>query len=311
MSNLQAEKKYCTFIDVLGYKDIVQSQSHSQEEKIQMLEDLYGNLQNSISAQLKWYKYADDDKLFVKSFSDCLYLESKSPFPILFALHNSFNNVFGYNTNFPEKKTPMLRSGTVRDWTLRIMDLGSLTRQPLDTMYKNEEYSNVIGSGVAEAYLTSEKSKLSGMRIILRKDTFDEIELNKYEKVSFSCFYADCPNFMTHEELPKTQKPVRLYFLPITENEKEEPADLFELCWPVFDYSWSKNKSDILTRIEALLRMRNNFNADSIRHLRKTAELILKALIISYSLYPDDFNREMVMKVISELQEISNTDFSL
>lgn len=282
------------------------------EEKIKILEEIYTNLHSSISYTIKYLKYnePDKEKLFIKSFSDCVYLESDSPYPILFTLHNAFNNVFGYNKNFPEKWTPLLRSGTVRDWTLRIMDIGSLTRQSVTTMYKNEEFTNVIGLGVARAYLTSEESKLSGMRIILGKEVINQINIVKYDKVSFDCYYAECPHYMPHEEMPKTQKPVKLFFLPITINEEDNNLDLYELCWPVFDYSFSDTNSDIHSRIDALLGMKENFNEKSIRHFKKTAELILKSLIITCSLYPNEYNEAEVKEVIKELQKISETNFN-
>ncbi len=306
MTNMKPENKYCSFVDVLGYKNIVQSCTLSIDEKINILESIYTNLFSSISGQLKQIRHnqIDSDKIFIKSFSDCIYLESNDPFALLFSLHSIFNVTFCYNGNFPEKYTPLLRSGVVKDWTLRFMDIGSLTRQPHDAFYNNDEFNNIVGLGITRAYLTSECSKLSGMRIIIGKEVIDQLNLIKYSEVSFDCYYCECINLFAHKDLPKTVKPVKLFFLPIEKNEEGKAIELFELCWPVFDYIWSNNNSDIHNAIDALFRIKNNFNEETKRHLKKTAELILKSLIITYTIFPEEYNSEDIKKVIKEIQII-------
>jgi hypothetical protein len=67
------------------------------------------------------------------------------------------------------------------------MDLGSLSRQPIENMYQNPEHNNPVGLGVAQAYFTSEKSNISGMRVLISKEVKEKISLIKYEKISFDC----------------------------------------------------------------------------------------------------------------------------
>ncbi|HTB07866.1 MAG TPA: hypothetical protein VK806_13010, partial [Bacteroidia bacterium] len=127
-----SDDKYCTFIDVLGYRNIVLSDTRTKEDKIKILSSIYMNLFSSISIQVKHIRELNPSiDIFIKSFSDSVYLESNEPYPILFALHYIYNVAFGYNMNFSpdEHYTPLIRSGTVRDWTLRIMDIGALTAQ--------------------------------------------------------------------------------------------------------------------------------------------------------------------------------------
>jgi len=52
MSKIIVENKYCSFIDVLGYKNIVLSKTLSNDEKVKFLEDIYSILFSAISGQL-------------------------------------------------------------------------------------------------------------------------------------------------------------------------------------------------------------------------------------------------------------------
>ncbi|PIX36133.1 MAG: hypothetical protein COZ59_02765 [Bacteroidetes bacterium CG_4_8_14_3_um_filter_31_14] len=311
MSKIIVENKYCSFIDVLGYKNIVLSKTLSNDEKVKFLEDIYSILFSAISGQLTQIRQnqTESDKLFIKSFSDCVYLQTNDPYVLLFSLHNIYNVAFCYHRNIPENYTPLLRSGTVRDWTVKIMDIGSLATHNIDEMYGKDELANIVGLGITRAYLASEESKLSGMRIIVSKEVMDQLKLIKYNNVAFDCFYCECPNFFTHKDLPKSLKPVKLFFLPIEENEEGKKVDLFELCWPVFDYVWSNNNSDIHNSIDSIFMMQKDFDDKSLRHFKKTAELILKSLIITYTIFPNEYNSEDVSKVIKKLQVITDTQF--
>jgi hypothetical protein len=316
MSKLKAETKYCSFLDVLGYKDIVESNETTIEEKVKMLTSIYMNLFSSISSQIKIIQsnLALEEKLYIKSFSDCVYIEAKEPKSLLFTLHNIFNVAFGYNSNFSQKNeyTPMLRSGTVKDWTMHFMDIGSITRQPIDKIYMNDEHNNPVGLGVARAYLTSEKTGLKGMRIIISKEVLDDLNLLKFDRVSFECFYIECDNLLKHDSLPKTLNSVKLFLAKTDGTDKEgNPIPLYELYWPVYSYSWSQNNSDIHTMIEEFFKMSVNFVPKEMPHYKSTAELLLKSLLITVALYPDEYKTEEVKTVITELQKISETKHDL
>ena len=98
----KVEYNTCAFIDVLGYGEIVTSTEKSTEKKLQILESMFSNLQASIShvtikdVQLK----NRNEKLFLKSYSDSVYIQSDNAYTVLFCLYNIFSVSFGYYSNF-------------------------------------------------------------------------------------------------------------------------------------------------------------------------------------------------------------------
>lgn len=268
------------------------------------------NLFNAVSGQLKVIRANQpaDDKLYIKSFSDCIYLESTDPLSLLFSIHSIFNVVLGYNSNLDQEReyTPLLRAGIVKDWVLRFMDIGSLARQSSEHFYQNDEFNNPVGLGVARAYLTSEESDIAGMRIIISPEVIEALTLNKFEKVDFECYYVECPNLLRHSDLPKTQVPVKLFILPINTDQHGRPTKLYELCWPVYSYNWSRNDSDLPTMVEELFKMESHFSGGNLKHLNRTAELLVKALKITNELFDQKFKEDEFLRVITELEQLQN-----
>ena len=304
---MNIEKKYCAFIDVLGYYNILKSE-RKIEEKVKIFSDIYLNLFQAISrniAQIHRCRVSNHE-LFVKSFSDSIYLESSDPSQILFTLHHIYNFTLGYNTLMDpkEKYTPLLRSGVVFDWTTKFMDIGALAKYHPNEIANKPEFQNVIGAGIAEAYKTSENSQLSGMRIIIKREVVSNLKLEIYNKVPFECYFFECKNFLKQEHFEKTHKPVKLYFLPVNKNERADDIDLLEMCWPVFSYYWSHNGSDIHDMISALRNMAQNFDTNSYRHFKKTAELLEKALQITISLDDNQFDSENTLDAFRYLHRI-------
>jgi hypothetical protein len=195
--SLQEEMKYCVFLDLLGYRSIVTSNKFTLLEKIKILDDIYRNMFN-IAFSKKQISHLIKEDFFIKSFSDCVYMETKDPVLLLYTIHTIFNFAFGFGSNFSETEQyrPLLRCGIVKDWTLRLMDIGSLSRQPLDKMFGNHEFQNPVGLGVARAFETSEKSNVSGMRIIISEEVVKDIKMIKYDGVPFECYFINCDNYL-------------------------------------------------------------------------------------------------------------------
>lgn len=288
---IKAEMKYCAFIDVLGYKNLVTSDKLSTDQKVVFLEDIYQNLFTT-SFAIKQLKRFTEEGLFIKSFSDCYYLEADNIKLLLYAVYTIHNLTFGYYGAMPapvKKYRPLLRSGVVRDWVTRVMDIGSLARQQPDEMAGKEEFQNPVGLGVARAYLTAEKSKLSGMRIIISAEIMQVLPTKKFESVAFTCFYLDCADYMTDQV---TRTDTRLFLIPINVNECQEPVDQYELCWPVFHYSYNNKASDIDNHIRELWNRAWQFDDTSKRHLTQTAVLMDKSWQITLAIHPELYSKE-------------------
>lgn len=162
---------YCAFIDVLGYSALVSDEKISVGAKIKKLKSIYENLAANIAPIINEINNSSTSNIYIKSFSDCFYLESSDIHPILIAVNRLFNWTFGYykNFSFEEEWTPLLRAGIVKDWTLRFKDIGAIVN---DTVGENP-----VGYGVARAYGVSEKSGLSGMRIIISPEVIADLNL--------------------------------------------------------------------------------------------------------------------------------------
>jgi hypothetical protein len=310
MTNLKSEYKYCAFIDVLGYGSIVTTIDKSTEKKIEMLNSIFKNLQTTISTLLKLLKEKHDNKreLYVKSFSDSVFFQSDDSYTILFSLYNIFSTTFGYYTNFSyeEHCTVLLRAGVVKDWTLKIMDIGSLARNEIKKMPENEEFQNPIGLGVARAYFTSEKSGLSGMRVLISPEVLEGLNLIPFTEVSFECYFIEGENLLFSNKIPNDIQKVKIFFMPVRQNERGDIVNLYELCWPVYKYSWSENKTDIDVFVAELLKIEPEYKIENVRHLKRTAELLLKSFEIALAINPNAYTAKQIkyarenMKLIVE-----------
>jgi len=251
---------YCVFIDVLGYKALVNDPSKSVAEKVNSLNSIYSNLATALIIHINEINDSIHDKIYIKSFSDCFYLESKNLKALLYTCSRIFNDTFGFYANITDtaEYTPLIRGGLVKDWVVHFNDLSS--------MVSHTEGTNPVGLGVARAYSTAEKSKLSGMRLLISKEVIDDLELKQCSRNGFNCFSIEFRNHF----------PIYLFFDKIEKNENNEPIEFFELIWPeqamaecTFEY------------IEQLKKMRSFFPEEHIRHYQKTAEIILKGLLLT------------------------------
>jgi hypothetical protein len=88
--------KYSVFIDVLGYGELLNDPTKTTEQKIQTLESIYSNLASSLLITIKEINSVITDKIFIKSFSVCFYLESTNLLALLFSCQRIFNDTFGF-----------------------------------------------------------------------------------------------------------------------------------------------------------------------------------------------------------------------
>ena len=250
---------YCVFIDVLGYGELVKSTTKSIEQKEQILNSIYTNLATTLSITINEINRNITDTIFIKSFSDCFYLESTNLLALLYSCQRIYNDTFGFYCNITDgsEYTSLIRGGIVKDWTIRFADLAGIVT--------NQQIINPVGLGVARAYWTSEKSKISGMRIIISNEVIADLQPKEVCKNGLVCLGTDFSylGFV----LP-------LFFNKININEENISVDLYELIWP--DMS-----SGTYEYVSELNKIRNQFDNESFRHFNKTAEIILKGLIIS------------------------------
>jgi len=295
----KVEYHTCAFIDVLGYSSIVTSTKLKTLKKLQILESIYRNLQDSISfATIKpIQKINSNHKLFLKSFSDSVFIQSDNAYTVLFCIYRIFAIFFGHFANFTheEHHRALLRAGIVIDWTHKILDISSLTRHPFGIMAENEDFQNLIGLGVARAYYTSEESHLSGMRIIISPEVLQSFELIPVNEVSFECYYIQESNLLIDSDIFEDVSKTNLFILPIRKNERGDIVNLYELCWPSYKSS-NDYDCDIFTFIKEILLLESQYKIEEHkRHLIKTAELIYKSFEISRKFYKTEFTTDVDM----------------
>ena len=252
--------KYCVFIDVLGYGELVKDATKTTEQKIQALNSIYTNLASSLLNTINEINSVITDKIFIKSFSDCFYLESNNLLDLLFSCQQIFNDSFGFYINLPESEyTPLIRGGLVKDWTVRFKDLSAIVN--------GQDGTNPVGLGVARAYWTSERTKLSGMRLIISDEVIEDLKIKEYSRNGYNCFV---------QEYTYNNNLLYLYLERIQTNEENCPVNLYELIWTETVMS-----SCTYDYVAQLKNIRQNFNDKSLRHFQKTAEVVLKGLLIS------------------------------
>ncbi|WP_126247812.1 hypothetical protein [Chitinophaga rhizosphaerae] len=255
------ETRYCAFIDVLGYKVIVTDDKTTLEQKARTLQSIYENLATQFIWGIGHLNTQYEDKVYVRSFSDCFYLDCASIEPLLVAVGQIFTSTFNFYSNFKpeEETTPFLRCGIVKDWVIKFKDIGS--------MVNGTNELNPVGLAVARAYLTSEKSKLSGMRVIVSPEVINDLQAVRNTIPEFSYFTKDIREY--NVSLP-------YYFKPININEKGEPSELYEMLWPV---NYVNDHAD--TVISVLQGIRPTIPKDEQRHLIKTAQMFADSYLLS------------------------------
>lgn len=252
---------YCVFIDVLGYGNLVNDSTKSQDQKIDILRSIYENLASTIGTHVNEMNERLTNNLFIKSFSDCIYLESSDLLALLYTCRQIFMDTFNLYTNLSLdlEYTPFIRGGVVKDLTLQFKDLASFV--------DNSTSTNPVGLGVARAYYVSEKSKLSGMRLIISNEILNDLSLRKEFKNGFTYFSQD---------VQISDIVDKLYFHKIDKNEDNCDTNLYELIWTAALLSDCTNDN-----IRQLGNLRVNFNSNTIRHFKNTADLFLKGLLVS------------------------------
>lgn len=255
------EYKYCAYIDVLGYGNLVKDSNVTVSKKIKMLHSIYSNLATQFLFVINEINKLNDDKIYVRSFSDCFYLDCSLLEPLLIAIKGIYENAFGFYSNFTadEEQTPLLRCGIVKDWLIKFRDIGAIIN--------NTSELNPVGLAVARAYEVSEKSKLSGMRIIISPEVIKDLNVLHITIPEFKCY---CKDIKAYNIL------IRHYFKHITINEANETIDLYELLWPfdrVNDYA--PECIDIFKKIKGA------FPEKFFRHFRQTVKLFIDSYQLS------------------------------
>lgn len=277
------EKKYCAFIDVLGYGNIMLDPNRSTEKKKQILFSIYNNLLGSFISTIKTINI-NGEKVFISSFSDSIYLESEDPGLLLYSCYQIFNITFNYYLNFSQENayTPLLRCGIVKDWTMRFINIDDLVKTKNNTYEETmQNPTNLVGLGVVRAYQVSEKSNLSGMRIIISPEVLND--LNPIDKLAipFECLAYNCQYYIDLKN-DKNEQTFPMFFIPIRKNEKDENVNLYELIWPVYiPIVDLQNQLTIYSCINELRKMKGNFPQKQKRHFVKTAYIIHKAYLLS------------------------------
>ena len=256
------ELKYCAFIDVLGYSGLVTDTSLSTANKIKMLKSIYESLATHFLMTINDMKSSHPEEIYMRSFSDCFYLDCEKIEPLLIAIERIFDYTIGFYKNIPlsDAYTPLLRCGIVKDWIVKFRDIGAIT-------YGTGEL-NPVGLAVVRAYTTSEKSRLSGMRIIISPEVMEDLNPLHLTIPDFTCYIKDIQVY------PKLIS--RYYFKHIIKNEKSETTDLYELMWPygrVNDHPWDC--------IEILTKIKRTVPQDHYRHFEETVKLYLDAFLLS------------------------------
>jgi hypothetical protein len=258
---INEEIKYCAFIDVLGYRNLVVDNPMDTAAKLNVLHSLYSNLATSFWVTIGEVNRHYTDKVFIRSFSDCFYLDCSSIEPLLVAVHDIFNSAFGLYKNFSatDEKTPLLRCGIVKDWLVKFRDIAAIT--------SNGGEWNPVGKAVARAYETSEQSQLSGMRVLIAPEVIADLHVQQVTIQSFPCFAATILSYGI---------PIMRYFKQITTNEKGDPCKLYELLWPFGQVNDHAHEF-----IEILRKLQPTFPPKAARHFMQTARLFHDSYLIS------------------------------
>jgi hypothetical protein len=285
------ENKYCAFIDVLGYGDLVKDPKIPVSEKIRLLNSIYVNLATQFSFSINELNNFYKSDLYLRSFSDSFYLDCSNPEVLIIAVKTIFDYTFGFYVNFSEndERTPLLRCGIVKDWLVKFRDIGAITNGGTEL--------NPVGLAVARAYHTSEKSNLSGMKIIISPEVFNDLHALESTFPEFKCFVKE---IMTYKV------PMNYYLRHISKNEVKErgkegsdEANLYELLWP-----YNRIDDNPPECIEILNKIKGNIPEKEIRHYKKPVKLFLDSFLITPWRMKHE---ELFLHFRAQLEEIYDT----
>jgi hypothetical protein len=278
MKRMENNQKYCFFIDVLGYGSIVNNKLITFDRKVSILKSIFEDLASSIVNAVRDINDNTSYKIHIRSFSDSFYLYSDNIKPLIYAINKIFENAFGLYSNFSEKeeRTPLIRAGIVKDWMLEFKDIGGLLN--------GHEEINPVGLGVARAYYTSEKSNLSGMRIIIAKEVIDDLYPEKLESPFI--------HYKTDIDIFDKNTPLQYYFKPVIKDEKENNIDLYELIW-----SYTRYNDSSYDYANNLVKIEGTFTVEHKRHFYATARVLFDGLQLDSKNYNDNRHKEAVKKI--------------
>ncbi len=261
------ELKYCAFIDVLGYGNLVLDKNTNPQQKLKMLESIYTNLATQFMLAINEVNKFNDEQIYIRSFSDCFYLDCTRPEPLLIAVKTIYEYVFGFYSSFTEaeERTPLLRCGIVKDWLIKFNDIGG--------MVNNTPELNPVGPAVARAYLVCEESCLSGMRIIVSPEVMADLNVLQVSIPEFKCFSKE---MMTYTIMRN------YYFKHVETNELEKAVELCEMLWPV-----NKLDDTAFECIDILKKIKPSFPLESKqrRHFDKTVQVFVNSLRMTSDSY--------------------------
>lgn len=256
------EIKYCAYIDVLGYGSLVGDSNLSDDQKQHLLNSIYTNLATQFSMAIMDVNRHSNSKVYMRSFSDCFYLDCSEIEPLLFAVEDVFSNCFGFYSNFTEdeERTPFLRCGIVKDWLIKFRDFGAIAMGTKEL--------NPVGMAVARAYNVSEKSGLSGMQVILSPEVIADLDVLQVSLPNYPCFIKQ---FVRYGNVP-----IKYYFKHITSNERGAACDLYTLLW-----CYSRLNSHAYECVDLLRKVKRNFGGEAIRHFHKTVDLFIDTHLLA------------------------------
>lgn len=259
----QRATTYGVFIDLLGYGSIILDKKKDYVQKTIMLTAIYSNIATAVKFAIGDSKLAGVSTLRAWSFSDSVYLECDNAVALLHVCNQIFRDSFSYYANVPDEihYTPLLRGGMARGWSNRLIDISAFVNDTTG--------DNPVGEAIATAYGVGEKSRISGMRMILIDTIIKDLEsFPGYKQI-------DTTNSLIEYHVHGIPK--YLYFRKINRNEvgcsKMKEHCLYELLWPVDSFG-----SCTFETVEVLKGIKPDFDERVIRHYKKTAGVLYHAI---------------------------------
>ncbi len=277
------EIRYCAFIDLLGYGSLVLDEVTTTQHKLKMLNSIYTSLATQFMLVINDVNKQYENKIYIRSFSDSFYLDCAAAEPLLVAVKTVYDYVFGFYSNFLEieERTPLLRCGIVKDWLIKFNDIGA--------MVSGTKELNPIGPAVARAYNTSEKSGLSGMRVIISPEVLEDLNLLQVSITEFPCFCIEVSPYNIR---------MTYHFKHHGINENGQPINIYEMLWPITRLDSEPHDCiDTLTKIKTLYPT----GCKAKRHFDQTVMLFIDSIRMVRSSYWDIENNSRHKQSLQKL----------
>lgn len=282
--------KYCAFIDVLGYGELIKDETVDYSTKSLRLGSLYSSVITSVGISIGHLNDSYGGRIKAWSFSDCMYLQCEVVDMLVVAISRIFNDTFTLygGSSLKDEWTPLLRCGIAKGWTHEFPSFSSMVNK------RNE--TTPVGPGVANAYWTSEKSGLSGMKVILAEDVIQDLRTTHLGSDPFE---------RVGKEITSEGVVMPYFFKRVTGGSKEKPVTLFELLW-----SRDTMGNTPWDYIDELAKLRQTFKPKYLKHYVDTACLLRDSMDISgiKESMPDVYERERkrLVEMIAEGSAASN-----